>query len=1013
MSKTDIYELKRSVDIVSVVSRYVPTLKKDGQHWVASCPFHSESSASFKVTPSKRFFKCFGCGKSGDVIDFLVYWGMSVSEAINSLQDPNNTAAITYAGTVQGSKSPAPIEWKAIEPRSPFIQPDATHYKLGKPSKIWYYRNANGHPIGLVCRYDLGDGKKEVLPLSFCRAETPSGIRTEWRFKGLEKPRPLYSLNLIKMRNEPILIGEGEKTADAMHALFIEYTATTWIGGVEGVKHVDFSPLAGRDVVLWPDNDKDKVYKNGPRAGQVMDFQDQPGNKAMLLIAEILKPIAKSVRWVRNPDWAPCGWDVADQESWTPSEAAKYLEANIIPVPELKPSTEQEQKQISRPAPPTVDRRDEASDYKKAAETVQQLPAAAELSKNDVEDLQEEKQAAAVIKIVHDQRNAPPPPEDPDDKKPAGIRGGGYFRMLGYQKDVNVNLYHFYSYKSKSVISLSPSAMTRPNLLQLAPLEWWEGYFPRYGKGGGFELDAAQDWLINESVSARIFNSKWIRGRGAWIDERKGPNGQIVKDVVIHAGEKLIVNGTPTDFDEYNSKYIYEIGEDMGFKPAEQLTTKQASVLLDILSLVNWEREVDAYLLAGWCVVAPMCGALNWRPHIWVTGGAGSGKSWIFEKLVRRLLGESGLSVQGETSEAGLRQMLKHDALPVVFDEAEGEDKKAQDRMSDVLSLMRSSSASDGGIMAKGTSGGRANTYRIRSCFAFASIAIQLTHQSDRTRVTILSLKKGDKSEERNQRWKQLQKKYHDTISEDYSDRLRARTIAMLPTILKNAETFSAAAAAELGQQRAGDQVGVLLAGAYSLRSSKEVSYKEALAWIQKRNWNEEKSQEQSRDELALIQHILGQITRIERPSGGVEERTIGELVRIAAGIIRDNIFDPHHAQDRLNRIGIKTVKASVVIGNSVDAINKFLVGTHWAKNYNKILVRLDGAEDCEPTRFASGMKVRATKIPLVTLFANEQGQLWEVGEEKTNPTTTDSTGAPVADIITKNPNDKDDKLPF
>ena len=61
-----------------------------------------------------------------------------------------------------------------------------------------------------------------------------------------------------------------------------------------------------------------------------------------------------------------------------------------------------------------------------------------------------------------------------------------------------------------------------------------------------------------------------------------------------------------------------------------------------------------------------------------------------------------------------------------------------------------------------------------------------------------------------------------------------------------------------------------------------------------------------------------------------------------------------------------------LVIGNSVDAVNKMLINTHWAKNYNKILMRLEGAIDSDPTRFASGVKIRATKIPLKTLFAGE-----------------------------------------
>lgn len=951
MTKADVAELKRSVDIVEVISRYV-SLKKDGIHFVASCPFHSESTSSFKVTPSKRMFKCFGCGKGGDVIDFLINWGKSFPEAMKELQDPNNTSATAYAGAVTQSTE-KPILWKAIEPRAPFKDPDTNHYKLGRPNKIWYYRNANGHPLSLVCRFDLPNGSKEVLPFSFCT----DGTRQEWRWKGLEKPRPLYNLHLLTMReNEPVMIGEGEKTADAMHTLFIDYTCTTWIGGVEGVRHADFSILAGRDVLLWPDNDKEKIYKTGPRKGEVMDFKDQPGNKAMLMISEILKPICKSVMWVRPPEEAPCGWDVADA-SWTIAESVSYLEKNIINVPEIKTNEE-------KPLPPVEHR---AIDTAPPAAEIEHATAPADQAQNNEKPIENEPEKTPIAPITN--QPAPPDDDDPESGKPGGVKGGGYFRMLGYQKDVNVNLYHFYSYKSKSVISLSPTAMTRPNLMQLAPLEWWEYYFPRYVKGkpvGGFELDTAQDWLINESVKARVFNSKWIRGRGAWLDN---------KDVVIHSGENLIVNGKHTDFEQFNSRYIYEIGEDMGFKLTQPLTTKQSSQLLEILDLINWERDVDAYLLAGWCVVAPMCGALPWRPHIWLTGSAGSGKSWLFEKIVRRILGPSAMAVQGETSEAGLRQMLKHDALPVVFDEAEGEDRKAQERMADVLGLMRSSSASDGGIMAKGSSGGRANTYRIRSSFAFASIGIQLTHQSDRTRVTVLSLKKVEKGEDRDKRWKMLQKKYLDVVNDDYCERLRSRTIELLPVILKNAATFSAAAAAELGQQRAGDQIGVLLAGAYSLRSAKEISYKEALNWIQKRNWDEERNQESSRDELALIQHILGQITRIEAPNGGVQERTIGELVRVAAGLHHDNVFDYGNRQtanDRLLRIGIKVQGVFLVIGNSVDAVNKMLINTHWAKNYNKILMRLEGAIDSDPTRFASGVKIRATKIPLKTLFAGE-----------------------------------------
>lgn len=923
----DIAELKRNTDIVAVISRYLP-LKKEGPHFVCSCPFHSERTSSFKITPNKRqMYKCFGCGKSGDVIDFLIeYAGRSFKEAIAELKDPNNTAAIAPGAAREYNK---PAEWTAVEPRSPFIQPTIEHWKHGKPHRTWIYRNANGHPLSFVCRFDLPGGK-EVIPFSYCR--NIDG-REEWRFKGLEKPRPLYNLHQITMRQEePILIGEGEKTADAMHSLFIHHTCTTWIGGVDGVRHTDFTVLAGRDVVLWPDNDKDKTYKSGPRKGEVMDFHDQPGNKAMLHIAKLLlemQPPAKSVMWVRNAEEFPCGWDVADS-IWTPFEAQSYLEANLIPVPEPKVSQE-----------PTAELR--GSTPAPVAKDTPVMP-----------------DSAKVIELPPSNDLPAPPPIDPDGKDP-GLKHGSYFRFLGYEKDVTVNLYHFYSYQSKSVITLSPSAMTRPNLLQLGPLKWWEDYFP--GRRGNFELDSAQNWLISRSIPAGVFSSKWIRGRGAWMDG---------KDVVIHTGSELIVNGKPMDFKDYNSRYIYEIGDDMGFKPVEPLSSKESRFLIELMKLLNFERDADAYLLAGWCVIAPMCGALKWRPHIWLTGPSGSGKSWVFEKIVRALLGESALAVQGETSEAGLRQVLKHDALPVVFDEAEGEDKKSQDRMADVLSLMRSASHSDGGFMAKGSSGGTAKTYRMRSCFAFASIAIQVQHQSDRTRVTIVSLRKPANNKETKERWADLQKKYYGKIDEDYSARLRSRTIANLPVILKNAETFASAAAAELGQQRTGDQIGILLAGAWSLHSHKEVTYKQALAWIQEKNWSEERSHEQTRDELSLVQHLLGQTTRVESTASGIQERTIGELVRIAAGILADIVFDPKQANDRLSRLGMKVQSVYLIIGNNQSVINGYLSGTHWAKNYNKILLRLDGATSMDKTTFASGVNSRATKIPLSTLFGSE-----------------------------------------
>ena len=69
--KNFIHDLLNRLDIVDVIERYVP-LKKAGANYVACCPFHNEKSPSFTVSPSKEIYKCFGCGKSGNAVGFLM-----------------------------------------------------------------------------------------------------------------------------------------------------------------------------------------------------------------------------------------------------------------------------------------------------------------------------------------------------------------------------------------------------------------------------------------------------------------------------------------------------------------------------------------------------------------------------------------------------------------------------------------------------------------------------------------------------------------------------------------------------------------------------------------------------------------------------------------------------------------------------------------------------------------------------------------------------------------------------
>ena len=84
-SKEVIEEVRARNDIVDLVSEHL-ALKRRGKTYVGLCPFHSEKTPSFSVSPDRQTYHCFGCGKGGNVIGFVMdYENLSFPEALRSL----------------------------------------------------------------------------------------------------------------------------------------------------------------------------------------------------------------------------------------------------------------------------------------------------------------------------------------------------------------------------------------------------------------------------------------------------------------------------------------------------------------------------------------------------------------------------------------------------------------------------------------------------------------------------------------------------------------------------------------------------------------------------------------------------------------------------------------------------------------------------------------------------------------------------------------------------------------
>ena len=185
------------------------------------------------------------------------------------------------------------------------------------------YKNEQGQLLGCVVRLEDKDGSKITPTLTYCQNEQG---QQHWRWKGFEGTRPLYGLDRLE-KDKPVLIVEGEKTADAAQKMLPDYAVLSWHGGAGAVAKADWSLLVGKDVIIWPDN-------------------DAPGIKAAEKITDILKQlhaeqgIKSQIKTVDLPKDLPEKWDLADNlpEALTIDKVKNLIEAS--PALEQKPQQE-------------------------------------------------------------------------------------------------------------------------------------------------------------------------------------------------------------------------------------------------------------------------------------------------------------------------------------------------------------------------------------------------------------------------------------------------------------------------------------------------------------------------------------------------------------------------------------------------------------------------------------------------------------------------------------------------
>lgn len=410
------------------------------------------------------------------------------------------------------------------------------------------------------------------------------------------------------------------------------------------------------------------------------------------------------------------------------------------------------------------------------------------------------------------------PEDEPDD-----VQDYQPFSFLGYTADQFV----FYQHEQKLLKFISQNGFQENTLLNLASLNWWEELFPK--EKGGIDKTAAVNWINRESNRVGYFDAKRIRGRGAWID-----NGR----VVVHHGDRLTVDGVAMDLTRIRSSFIYPMGRQMPQLHEQPLTASEGKRLLDISRKIAWSRPGSAPMLVGWGFLAPLGGALKWRPHLWITGGAGSGKSTIISDFLNPMIRGFSEFAQGSSTEAGVRQELGSDAIPVLMDETESNDKREKQRIEGLLALARQSSSESQARTLKGTAGGQSMHYHIRSMFCFSSINTLLSKQADADRLTRLEILPPHMRKVDN--WPELEEDFHQVSTwENLSSRLVTRALSMAKVIADTILVFKRIGAVFFRSQRMADQYGTLMAGCWCLTRDQVATDTEAHELLASYEWDE------------------------------------------------------------------------------------------------------------------------------------------------------------------------------
>lgn len=547
-------------------------------------------------------------------------------------------------------------------------------------------------------------------------------------------------------------------------------------------------------------------------------------------------------------------------------------------------------------------------------------------------------------------------PAPPDVDRPRGEDPGCTVGFLGQY----AGEFRFFDHLGQMRMLTAQHIAQWPQITVLfgrAGSDWLVEKFPAFNKDGKatgrFNAADVAGWIVDQSARAGLFDPRLpVRGVGVWRAD----------DVaVLHLGDRLLWDGEERR-PGFRAAGALWPAHPAAMKLATPAPPSAAIHLESLFGRWHWRQPMAEAVLFGLYAAGMMGAAIPWRPHGFVVGEAGSGKSTLFD-----LLAEANplATLVNDYTEAGLRQTLATHASAALLDEADADEQSAMEKLQRVIGLLRRSSGGSGVSALRGGAGGTPQRFDVVASALMGGILPPTFLPQDASRITRLDV---------------LRKAPDGPGLPSPAERREIRMMgpALLARAMEALPRFPAAFEAARRQllaldgeaPRVADQIGAILAARHVMQHDTELpDLGEEIGMLEWAIPSAETRQAEGGPQQALHQLLHAVMETFRQGERPTVRRQI--MAGLEAGA-EASISDARRAlMDHGMRIGPYPLSdpggpLCLYVMNQHQQLARIFASTRWGGGkWAEDLARLPGAiRPDNPVKLMSGTKVRCVVIP-------------------------------------------------